>query len=401
MAFMDLINEGRRARMRTRGIVDELLPIADAPNRTFLTVYLNVDQSKAENLNRHFLTPLTDAFRKLKQEIGLAKPREELDRNIAVVEAFLEEYDPDLRTLLLVSDADNQVFKHFSLAVDIPTQAYWLPRPYVRPLVSARDEYENRLVALVDRARARILAIRFNEVLDEAGIEAGEDVHRFDASGKDTMWSQMKYQRKADEHAYHHYKNVVAELETRMATGRYDGLVLGGQDEAITATEELLSNTLKARYAGRCRVPIQAPTAKVLEESHRTAKRFERNAELQLVDNLVTRQAKDGAATAGLPDTVRAALDGRIHRLVLADDYCPDEQAFQEAKAVLGERMRAGEGEAASLWPPLERMEGPVFLVEALVEAVLKGRGDIEVVRGEAADRLIRAAHGVGALLRY
>lgn len=386
--------------MHARDIAEQLLPIADSADRRFLTVYINVDQSRAENLNRKYEVAVEDAFRKAEGGIADGSERELFEKNVQLVQGFLKEYSPKGKSLLLVSDYANEVFRDFTLAVGLPTEAHWSSRPYVRPLVAARDEYENRLAAMVDRGRARIFAIRFNEIEDESDLLATEDVHHFDASGKDTMWSQMQYQRKAEGHALHHYKKVAEKLAKLMELGPYEGIILGGNEESVNALREQLPDELKKRTFGVFSTSFEAPRKEILEESHRVAKESERKLEDTLVEELVTRQAKNGAATAGLRDTVEAVIRGRIHQLVLAEDYTASEADFSEAKGLLTDAASAGP-EGLRFWPAMDHIRTPEDLVEGLVEAVLLTNGEVETVREAAAEKLYESTGGVGAILRY
>jgi len=230
------------------------------------------------------------------------------------------------------------------------------------------------------------------EELQEALAEA--DVRKFDASGTDQMLSQMSFQRKADEHARWHLKKVADQMERLAEKYRFDRLVLAGTQEVVSELRHLLSGRLKKAVVGTIALPIDASVSEVLEETLELHEMEERADEMTCVRNLLTATAKNQLAVTGLAVTLEALLDGRIRQLVYTDHYSSQGGECQECNSLFDVPL--------DLCP---RCEGPVKevsdLLESIVIRVAREGGTVEQVRGEAAEELTHAAHGIGAYLRF
>lgn len=360
-----------------------------------LTAYVHVDQGDAANLNRAYETRLRNALKQCQEQVTGSDQQDAFERAVARVEEFLDSYAPAGKGLFLFFDPHEPLFVHHVLEVPTETEARWAPMPCVRPLAEAYDEFERVGVILTDRAHARLFIVTLGEIQERAEEEAGEDVHQFDASGKDQRWSQMHLQRKQDLHATHHLKTV-AERMTRMAERReFDRLILGGPEPTPSELRDLLPDALRERVIGTVSLPLDASEARILEETHELARARERSDEDALVENLITVASKEGRAVITPRDTVSACLEGRVRRLVYAQGVDLREETCPECSGPIDEarRVTGNEGPFAVL-PAGD-------LVEWMVEAALRQGGEIEHVRDDAAERLLKEAKGVGALLRF
>jgi peptide subunit release factor 1 (eRF1) len=360
-----------------------------------LTAYVHIDQSDAATLNRAFETELSNALKEERNGIASEPEKARFDEAAEPLWRFLETYDPSGKGLFLFSDPHAPEFVHHVLEVPTRTTVRWAPMPCVRPLAEAYDEFQRIGVALTDRAHARLFIVTLGEIVERAEEEADEDVHQFDASGKDQMWSQMHFQRKQDMHAKHHLK-AVAERMTRMAErGEVDRIVLGGPEPTPSELHDLLPDELRSHVIGQISVALDAPEARILEETNAVAQSRERSDEDALVEDLITVARKDGRAVVTPRETVAACLQGRVHRLVYAEGVDLHEETCPDCSGPIDEARRVSGDEGPFAVLPADD------LVEWMVEAVLRQGGEIEQVRETAAERLQTEAAGVGAQLRF
>jgi peptide chain release factor subunit 1 len=380
--------------MITRAELEELLQYPSKPDNNVLSVYLDVDQGKAENLNRGFAVRLKNLLREV--EAGLDEGQKAHFReDVARLNAFIAEYSPQGRWLAVFCDASQDYFWQRSLRVPLKDSARWQPKPYLRPLIEARDEYERCGVVLTDRSHARLFTVYLNEVAEHEGAFAELDVRRFDASGKDRILSQMSHQRKSDSHARAHLKHV-AEITERTADKEgFDRLVVAGHTEAVHELERLLSERLRKRYIGTLALPVTAASQQVLDETLGIESNYERKEEKELVETLLTIARKNNNAVLGLKDTLRAAVEGRIHRLVYTQGYeAPGSECPQCATLLTSENGQVCPHCGAALVPLSD-------VIEPLVQLAAKTGDGVEQVREEAAGLLRHEAGGIGAFLRF
>ena len=127
--------------MITHDDLQKLMDHAAAEGRHVLSVYLNVDQGRADNLNREYRVPLHNMLRDLECGIGDVGEREAFKACAARVRQYVESYRPAGRTLALFTDPPGGLFWARDFRMPIESQVRWLPRPFVRPFLEARDEH--------------------------------------------------------------------------------------------------------------------------------------------------------------------------------------------------------------------------------------------------------------------
>lgn len=380
--------------MISRNDLRELLTREIKPESPILTVYLNVDQQKSVNLNRKFETSLKNMLKEVEQRLDETGIRGHFEKDAEQVVRFISSYSPGAKSIVLVSDASENLLWTREMQVGLDNSAHWSYRPYIRPALEARDEFERFGVILTGRAHARLFIVSQGEIQENREALARADVRRFDASGSDQIRSQMSFQRKSDEHARWHLKNVAGMMERLANHQKFDRLVLGGPREAVSELKTLLSERLKNALVGTLSIALDASTSDILTETLRLQKEAERESEKQVVSQLLTAAAKKEQAVTGLEPTLEAAVQGRIRTLVYADGYgasggeCPQCQLLYVNSV---ERCPTCDQNLLLLDD----------LMEPVIEKVFGEGGEVEHVRSEAADSLRTNGKGVGALLRF
>jgi peptide chain release factor subunit 1 len=378
--------------MISRQDLKDLLAANQCRESRIVSVYVNVDQARAVNLNRGFEA----AFRSLVQSVERSLDEAERPAFLAAARraaGFLADYEPAGKSLVFFGDAVGPFSWHRSLGIPLESQVRWGPRPFVRPLLEARDEFQRYGVILTDRARARLFIVFLGSIQEEQEALAEAQVKRFDASGTDQLRSQMNFQRKADEHARWHLKRVAEMMDRLAASERFDRLVLGGTHEVIGELRGLLSERLKKSVIGTVTLSMEAGVNEILRETVALLRQVERDGEAALVGDLLTAAAKNHQAVIGIEGTLAALGQGRIHQLVYSDGMSMGGSECLEC------------GKAFVSRESCPFCSGPVRKVDDLVEAVavrvFEEGGDIEQLKGPAAERLGGRGEGMGAFLRF
>jgi peptide chain release factor subunit 1 len=357
-----------------------------------LSVYLDVDQGRAVNLNRGFEA----AFRSLTQgvEKGLENSQKKQFQEAAKrAGAFLADYQPSGKCIVYFGDAGGDFSWHRSLGVGLANKITWHTRPYIRPLIEAQDEFERYALVLTDRARARLFTIFLGIIEEKHEALAGADVRKFDASGSDQMRSQMSFQRKADEHARWHLKHVAEILDKLSGSERFDRLVLAGTTEAVGELKGLLPDRLRKLVVGSVSLAIDAGEAQILDETIGLLERVERESENAIVEDLLTAAAKNRQAVLGFEGTLQALREGRIRRLVYGG-----EPAVEGGHCLTCDQLFLGTKLCPNCEKDLHTLDD---LLEIVVGKVFQEGGEIEQVRGQASERLASEGEGIGAFLRF
>jgi peptide chain release factor subunit 1 len=353
------------------------------------TLYLDTDGRRYPRRSA-FLTRAEELLRSVR------KRAEDLDhpgfdsacRDTARIQTYLrDEFDRrGSRGVAVFSSSSADLFRAVPLPQSVRDRASLGPRPNVVPLEALVELAESFGVAIVDRARARILLSSLGEIEELTSIL--DDVPgQHDQGG----WAQRRLQRHIEEHVQRHLKHVADALLRLRQEGRFDQLLLAGPDEVVAELEREIHDYVRRTVAGRLSVSMAAAPSEVLERVTGFEVELERGREREAVDRLVGEaEGGTGRAVAGIADTLDALERGRVETLVVSSDLrargvrCPSCGHV----AVKGRHCPAC-GSATEPAPDL---------VEEAVEMALRQRCRVETVGdGVGLERL----GGIGALLRF
>jgi peptide subunit release factor 1 (eRF1) len=377
--------------MITKLRLKELIDYKTKPDSPILSVYLDIDQSNAANLNRMFEVSLFNALREVEERLDNHDLRDFKEDAIRI-QQFIEGYRPQAKGLVIFCDSSEGFIWAYELHVPVKTEVRWSGKPYLRPLLEIIDEHERYGVILTDRSQARFFSIFLGEIEEYREALAKADVSRFKSSGRDHIRSQMRHQRRADTRALWHFKQVADIMEGVSERHAFDRLVLAGPVEATNELFRQLPKALRAKVIGAMALAVEAHERQVLAETLKLMTGAERTGEIGIVEQLIEAAEKQEQATIGLDLTLAAVQSGRVRQLVYAEGW-----------AASGSRC----SDCSTLLPDAEQLCGYCgaglhavndLLARAARRVVAMG-GVVEQVRGDAATRL-QEAGGVGAFLR-
>jgi hypothetical protein len=373
--------------------LQRLVEYKGKPGSYVLSVYLEVDQSQAKNLNRSFEAALKKMLRSEEEKIGDKGVRKEFAACARRLQEYVGGYEPKKRTLVLFCSLSGELFWDRELNVLLPSSARWNGTPHVRPLLEAYEHFDRYGVILADKHRSRLFTVFMNQVEEHLDAFAEADVKHIKGPGSDHMRSQAQVQRKADGHALQHLKHTAELMDTLADKFRFDHLILAGPVAATSELQHLLPERLKRRTAGAAALSMEATSQDVLREATRIREEVETVKEESLVGDLITAAAKSNNAVTGLAPTLKFLGEGRVWHLLYADGFVPQG----------GECNRCGRlvEDGRSACPFCGTDTRPVQdVIESALGKVVESGGKYGQVRDRAAERL-RLAGGVGAFLRF
>jgi len=377
--------------MITPSDVDMLAERKALPGSPVLSVYLDLDQSKAVNLNRGFETALENMLRAV--EAGL-QPRqlESFDADAGAARRYVSDLEPGAQGLILFSDASENFFWAREVKVDLRNRARWNDTPYLAPLLEIIDDHERYGVVLLDKEHARLFTVFIGEIEEHHDAIAPAPVRRYKASGTDHILSESRFQNKADAHVHWHAKHVAELLDKLVDQYSFDRLLLGGPVEATSELQHLLSKRVRNRVVERLSIPVKANAQEVLKAALDAEERVERRLEAQIVEQLIVGDAHHPSAL-GLDAAVRALCEQKVCRLIYADGFTPAGGQCSNC----GMLFTRTAGSCDYCGSPVKAADD---FLESMVEKVLAQNGKVERVSGDAATRL-KHAGSIGAVLRF
>ncbi len=378
--------------MISKADIEEIVERKAVPGSPVLSVYLEVDQNKAANLNRRFEVSLKDMLRSIETRLNQQELRS-FSADAARVRRFVSGLELEGKGLILFCDDSENFFWSREIRAPVRNNARWSETPYIVPLLEILDEYERYGVILVDKAHARLFTVFIGEIEEHQEVLAPDFVSRIKTSGTDHLLSETRFQHQADTHVHRYLKDVAERLEKLVDQYGFDRLLLAGPVEATSELHHLLSKRLRNRIVERFSLPTKASARQVLEEALRVERQVERQIEKQIVEELIAGGDGHHPFTHGLEPTVRALCEQRIWRLVYAGGFNPSGGKCTNC----GMLFARTQGSCDYCGGAIKSIDD---LLEQMLERVLEQNGKIEEVEGDAAIRL-REIGSIGAILRF
>lgn len=362
------------------------------PESLILSLYVNIDQSNAANLNRGFETRVESLFREVAENQNSHEgSKQRFDVECRRVREFLRDYVPKGKALVVFSDSKQDFWWQRDLQVELPTGLRWSPQLWVRPLLEVIEEHDRFAVVLIDKHHARILTV------DAGGMEQQAEVvsdvpNKHATTGTDHIWSQGQMDRDHTNHVQSHAKRVADELASVIDRMKLKRIVVGGPVEATSLFTGGLPKRIQQMIIGTISAPVDANHDRLITELRAVQEKAEQEDEARSVDAMITAAMKGERAVLGLSDTLGAIHAGRVYRLVVARDFRVD------GKECSGCHVLVSDGNAKCSFCGGE-LEAAPDLINRASHRVLDMGGNVQLVSGEAAAKLAEA--GIGALLRF
>ncbi|MFL6274046.1 MAG: hypothetical protein ACJ74G_02470 [Blastocatellia bacterium] len=360
------------------------------PDSCILSLYVNVDQSNAANLNRGFITQVENLFRQMAEDEKLDH-RERLDAESKRALAFLGDYSARGKGLVIFSDSKRDFWWQRDLHVAVPTGVRWSQKPWLRPLLELLEDHDRYAVVLIDKQRARVLTV------DASGMQQHTEVlsdvpNKHATTGTDHIMSQTQMQRDHDEHVRAHVHRVIDELTGVVDRLSLSRLVIGGPVEATSTLANQLPKRLEQMIIGTIAVPLDASYERLSNELNKVQQQSEGEDEARLVESMITAAMKGDRAVLGIGDTLAAIQEQRVYRMVVARDYRLEGKECKACHVLVVD----GDSQCAFCGGDLQAAPD---LINRASHRVIEQAGKVQIVSGPAADKL--AGTGVGAVLRF
>jgi hypothetical protein len=259
----------------------------------------------------------------------------------------------------------------------VPTLVAWRDGPVVAPYMRVLKEHRPVFVALVDARSARLYRYAFGtlEELPEMSLSASEHPAPGVAPGPGRRGQAIGAPRsvtgteRADRRELAAFEGLAAALATRLAelAGDEGWILIGG----IREWARHAGDVLPARLADRTKVSDtltnDATIAEITEAAQRAATTLRAAHGQELLTSLLDDAGVPGRAARGMPAIQRALGAHAVDLLVLSPEFVKSEDELAE---------------------------------DAVRAALLQGAG-VEVLSGDAVERLDETAGGIAAKLRF
>ncbi|HXG91358.1 MAG TPA: hypothetical protein VNN73_03195 [Blastocatellia bacterium] len=371
--------------------IRQLQQLPTGPDSFVLSLYVNINQSDAANLNRGFETKVENLLRQVGESQAKENHRQRFDAEAERVLNFLRNYVPKGKGLVIFSDSSRDLLWHRDLQVEVPNEGRWSQKPWLRPLLELIEDGDRFGVVLIDKQRARILTV------DASGMEQHAEIlsdvpNKHMTTGTDHIWSQTQMERDHSKHVQWHAKRVADELAALIDKTKVSRIVIGGPVEATSVFMNELPKRIEQMVIGTISVPIDVNHERLKNELRALQEKTEHEDEARMVDSMITAAMKGDRAVLGITDTLRAIQEQRVYRMVVARGYRMEGKECDSCHVLLVD----GEEKCSFCGGKLQPAPD---LINRASHRVLEQAGKVQQVSGAAADKL--AGIGVGAILRF
>ena len=306
------------------------------------SIYLNAEpgQNGRDTYPIWLKTPLSDEEQKYKDDEGKLTQFNEVAERI---NDFVEnEADAGANGIAIFAGlGEDGLFEVVQLDVPFPESSFFsTDRPLIFPL--ARAVYENPRYAVLwaDKNKADIYIfggetrIRSDVDLDSNVASIENQVTSGASAGG---CSQQRFQRRRENFALSHAKEVIAELEEIMKKVEVEHLVICGDEATILPVlKPELSKVLEEKLIGSLSISQYDST----EEIHKKTLELVKTEMVTLQEKKIE-QLNDAAKSAakmgslGVEDTLRALANGQVEELIVASNIDSIDYSKKKVKKIL------------------------------------------------------------------
>lgn len=221
------------------------------------------------------------------------------------------------RTVGFFASQDAGLFEVLPLPCPVAGRAVLAARPHVRPLLAALQRCPDYRVAVADRERAWVLAVRGGQV--ETIVRQVDEGLRSPGFGGWYGLQTHAVQQRVIQLGRHHYRDTAAIVARTAGSDGQVPLVIGGHRDSIAGLIRALPAGVRDAVAGSFHAdPHTLTEARVRELAGPIVGSWVAARERDLAEEVLG--APGRLATVGLTACMTAVGEGAVARLLVADD---------------------------------------------------------------------------------
>lgn len=302
-----------------------------------LTLYLHVDPGYQENQASQpaWEVWLKNALKEVESGLDPAEkkqwkhlrsnsedPRKNWSKIQARVEAFLADYKPSGRTLMLVVGPNTTLGYELPVALN---NSFYYGIAHLSDFLWAIDEYKQYIVLLFSQDQVRATTVFLGKAITEAEVHLDQTWHRKDRKSAHTA----NINQRQEELDRRFVRYVADEIDKYyLDNSDVEQIILAGSARIAHAVRQLLHPHIAEDILGVISLPFDAKDHEIAAATTEIAAAHEAEDDLALVSELLTRSKTSGRAVVGV-DKVSEALDRQIVR-TLVMSYPLDAEIFDE-----------------------------------------------------------------------
>lgn len=244
--------------------------------------------------------------------------RSDLDR---ILRLSLELRSNGTHARAVFACAAQNLWQEFELPAVLPgTQLFVDSFLHLKPLAHLLGAFPRLGVVLVDRHRARFFDLRLGELTEREGL-----FHALSRKGRSDGYAGYDgghAQRRDDEEARQHFKNVADTLKQLLEKGAFENWILGCQDVHRFLLDPHLHPYVHQAMLGRFPADLFHITRDgILAQAQQIVEDWQQGRRRQAVSEALDQARSQGRGVTGLRRVLKALEMGEVQTLLLGENF--------------------------------------------------------------------------------
>jgi peptide chain release factor subunit 1 len=354
----------------------------------FVSLYLNVN-------------PLTDPkgkyityFKNMAKEQIKEKGKEtgkKVKEDIKKIELYLKDVKRETKKGISIISCDPLGYwKNYHLSLPVKNELVIDSTTYIKPLLTLLNNYPRCVVLLVDKEAARIFMIHLGEIEEYTELFTPDIPGRHKKGGWFAL-QQNRFERHINYHVTLHIKDVLKALEEFLLKEDVERIILGGTEEAILKTKNLMSAATVNKVIATFPAKIMLGEKDVLGRTSEIIENFEKEHQNQIVEEIVTKSMKNDMAVTGIDNVMVNLQEGKVMKLVFLKDMRAAGFRCTDCGFLTSQSIKS--------CPYCgKKIEEIPYLIEFAAQKAVEQGVSVEIIAKN--DKLTKAG-GIGAFLRF
>jgi peptide subunit release factor 1 (eRF1) len=216
--------------------------------------------------------------------------------------------------------AAQNIWREYDLPASLPGTELFVDRHFhLKPIAHLLGAFPLLGVVLVDRHRARIFELRLGELTEREDL-----THPLTRRGRSDGYAGYDgghAQRRVDDEARQHFKNVAETLKELLEKGVFENWILACQDAHRSLLEPQLHSYVSQALIGRFHADIAHVTRdEIRTHAEQIAEGWQNDRRRELVGEALGRARSNGRGVTGLRRVLRSLELGEVQTLLIGEN---------------------------------------------------------------------------------
>jgi len=212
------------------------------------------------------------------------------------------------------------LWREYDVPANLPGTHLFVDRHFhLKPIAHLLGAFPLLGVVLVDRHRARIFDLRLGELTEREDL-----FHPLSRRGRSDGFAGYDgghAQRRVEDEARHHFKNVAGALKALLEKGVFEKWILACQDAQLSLLEPQLHSYVKQALIGRFHADVgHIGKEEIRAHAQQILEQWQNDRRRELIEQALSQARSNGRGVTGLRRVLRSLELGEVQTLLLGEN---------------------------------------------------------------------------------